>query len=125
MSGRLQMQAAAGLGLSTAGEATLTARTLRATAVEATLVARFVAVAATAVRTEAASLKTVADEVDVIAGRMWSRVKRAYRFVEERDQVRAGSIDHRAEQTLSVRGKNAMMIAEELVKLDGGQVHVG
>jgi hypothetical protein len=123
--GRLGMRAAEGLDIATAGDASLTAGVLRATAGEASMVARVLALAATAVRTEAGSVKTVADEVDVIAGRLWSRVKRAYRFVEERDQVRAGSIDHRAEQTVSVRGRNAMMIAEELVKLDGGQIHVG
>ena len=123
--GHLRIDALTGFSLTTPGEATFTAPVMRATTGEASIVARTLGLVAGAVRTEAGSLRTVADHVDVVADRLWSRVQRAYRFVAERDQVRAGSIDHRAEQTVSVRGKNAMMIAEELVKLDGGQVHVG
>ncbi|MDQ5987985.1 MAG: hypothetical protein CSYNP_03735 [Syntrophus sp. SKADARSKE-3] len=75
-----------------------------------------------------ASLKKVklfAGCLDSLLDRVHQRVKRSYRFVEETDSVRAENIDHRAEKLLNLRGKNAVINARELVKLDGEQIHVG
>jgi hypothetical protein len=52
-------------------------------------------------------------------------VKRSYRFVEEADQVKAQRIDYAAEKSVCLRGENALVVAEELVKVDGGQIHLG
>ncbi len=69
--------------------------------------------------------KLVADAVDVVSDRVLERVKRSYRFVEELDVTRARDIDTRAEQTIQVRGRNAVMSAEQLYKIDAEQVHLG
>ena len=50
-------------------------------------------------------------------------MKRSYRAVEETDQLRAGQIDYVAKETLSLHGENALLTAEELVKVDGEQIH--
>jgi hypothetical protein len=39
--------------------------------------------------------------------------------------VRARQIDYVAEKNVSVRGHNTLLTAEQLVKLDGEQVHLG
>jgi Protein of unknown function (DUF3540) len=52
-------------------------------------------------------------------------VPRSLRTVEAMDQLRAGQIDHVAQGTLNLHGENAVVTAEELVKLDGEQIHVG
>lgn len=70
-------------------------------------------------------IKLFASSLDSVLERLHQRVKRSYRFVEETDQVRAQNIDHRAEKLLNLRGKNAVINARELIKLDGEQIHVG
>jgi len=70
-------------------------------------------------------IKLFAGSFDSLLERLHQRVKRSYRFIEETDQVRAENIDHRAEKLLNLRGRNAVINARELVKLDGEQIHVG
>ncbi len=53
------------------------------------------------------------------------RIGRAYRTVEETDHLRAESIDHRAEKTLKMHAENSLLTSEQLVKVDGSQVHIG
>lgn len=77
------------------------------------------------VRAEAQRLDAVLGHVDAVLERVSQRVKRSYRFVEEIDAVRAEQIDYRAAQNLSARGKNTLLTAEDLVKVDGAQIHVG
>jgi hypothetical protein len=69
--------------------------------------------------------KLVAGSLNSTLERWSQRVKRSYRFVEEIDQVRAEQIDYSAKKSLSLHSRNAMVTAEELVKLDGEQIHVG
>ena len=69
--------------------------------------------------------KTCADAIDRVANRVVDRVKRAYRFVEDVDQLRAGRIDQRAEGLMTLRAEHAVVAAQKLVKMDGGQVHIG
>ena len=63
--------------------------------------------------------------MDSVTERWTQKTKRSYRFVEEMDITRAQEIDTRASGTLSMRGKNAITTAEELVKMDGRQIHLG
>ena len=51
--------------------------------------------------------------------------KRSYRTVSEIDQVKAEQIDYAAETIMNLHGKNTLVTAEELVKLDAAQIHVG
>ena len=53
----------------------------------------------------------------------WNRL--ASRTVEGLDQVKAEQIDYAAQKTASMRGENTLVTAEELVKVDGAQIHVG
>lgn len=62
---------------------------------------------------------------DTVAERISQRVKRSYRFVTESDITRAKQIDMRAEDNVHVRGRNTMVAAEILVKVDGEQIHLG
>lgn len=70
-------------------------------------------------------IKLFADNFDSFLERLHQRIKRSYRFIEETDQLRADKIDHRAEELLQMHGKNAVINAKELIKLDGEQIHVG
>ena len=63
--------------------------------------------------------------MDAAIERVTHKLKRSYRIVEEVDCVRSREMDYRATNNVSIRGKNALVTAEELVKLDGSQIHVG
>lgn len=63
--------------------------------------------------------------VDHVAERISQTVKRSYRFVEELDVTRAQQIDVRAESNVNVRGRNTVISAEQLVKMDAEQIHLG
>lgn len=47
------------------------------------------------------------------------------RTVEGVDQARSGTIDYRAAQSLSLHGSEIIASAKTLVKVDGGQIHIG
>jgi len=71
------------------------------------------------------TVKTVLGAIDSFADRVSQHVKRSYRFVEEMDVTRAKQIDSRAERTMTLRAKNTFVAAEDLVKVDGDQIHLG
>lgn len=77
------------------------------------------------VQAEVAKVALVAQEVDSRLTRLTQRVKRVFRFVEELDQTRAGSVDLRAESMIGIRGENAVISARMLAKIDGEQIHIG
>lgn len=41
------------------------------------------------------------------------------------DEIRAGTVDVRADDLASVRGENTIVSARELAKVDGKQIHIG
>jgi hypothetical protein len=62
---------------------------------------------------------------DSVLDRFSRRAKRSYRRVDELDHVRSEQIDYRARSNMSLRGRNVFTSADELVKLDGDQIHLG
>ena len=77
------------------------------------------------VRSEIGKLRHEGGIVERVVERVSERVKRSFRKVEEVDQVRAERIDYSAKQVMSLRAENAIVTAEELVKMDGEQIHLG
>jgi hypothetical protein len=70
-------------------------------------------------------VKVFAGTLDSVLDRLSQKVKRSYRVVEETDHLRAERIDHAAKKSLSLRAESAHITAEELVKIDGDQIHLG
>ncbi|MDC0742491.1 DUF3540 domain-containing protein [Polyangium mundeleinium] len=77
------------------------------------------------VRSEIGKLRHEGGIVERVVERVSERVKRSFRKVEEVDQVKAERIDYSAKQVMSLRAENAIVTAEELVKMDGEQIHLG
>lgn len=65
------------------------------------------------------------DALETTATRLTQRLVRSYRFVEDQEVVRAGSLDTRARDSLVLRAKDALLNARRLVRLDGEQIHLG
>jgi hypothetical protein len=77
------------------------------------------------VQAEVTRVAVLAEQVDSVVTRLSQRAKRVFRFVEEVDQTRAGTVDVRAQGLLGLRAENAVISARVLTKVDGEQIHIG
>ena len=123
--GRVVIAAKEGVDLVSTAHVGVTSDSLKVTSRAADLVLDNLSLLGTAVQAQITRAKVVAESIDQAAGRLTQRVQRAYRFVAEMEQVRAGRVDIAAEKTLNVHGENTVVTAAELVKVDGGQIHLG
>ena len=99
-------------------------------AIELTALATRVSTHALTVVSEAAAaalgrVKLVAKSIDSMMDRLTQRAKRAFRFVEGTEQVRARHIDYAASEIANLRGETTVVTARDLVKVNGEQIHVG
>ncbi|WP_437294883.1 DUF3540 domain-containing protein [Sorangium sp. So ce426] len=77
------------------------------------------------ITTKTKKVRVVAETFDTIAGRIYQRAVNFLRRTDELDRVEAKNIDRRAENLVHIHGENAVTTAEQLVKFDAAQVHVG
>ena len=77
------------------------------------------------VSSEALRVRRVLGTLDSFVERVTERIGRSQRIVEGLDAHRAGQLDLRSESTLTARGRHTVVSAEELVKVDGEQIHLG
>lgn len=123
--GRLVLGAKEGVDVATPEGIRLASKTATIDAVETTVVSERFSLLAGLVRAESKTVHAVLGVLDSTLERLSQRVKRAYRFVEEMDVTRAGQIDYRADDVASLRARHTVMAADELVKVDGKQIHLG
>jgi hypothetical protein len=123
--GQLSLFAVDKLELRSPKEVQTTATRVSTVAVDATVATENLSIVARVVEANTEKIKGVLGMVDTVLERLSQRVKRSYRFVEEIDMTRAKEIDIRAEDTVHFRGRNAFMSAEDLVKMQAQQIHLG
>jgi len=123
--GRFVVAARDGIDLVSTGNVGVVADAFKLTTRTADVVLEHLGLIGTTVQAQVQKAKLVAETIDQAADRLTQRIKRAYRFVSEIEQVRAHRIDVAAEKTFNLHAQNAVVTAEELVKVDGGQIHLG
>lgn len=123
--GRFSVAAQEGVNLISGKDVAIVTGGLEVHAVRGSFAVEHLSFLGTFLQANIEKAKLVAGSLDSSLDRLSQRVKRSYRFVEEIDQVRADQIDYAAKKSLSLHARNAMVTAEELVKLDGEQIHVG
>jgi hypothetical protein len=123
--GRLVLGGAEGVDVATPQAIRLASKTATIDAVETNVVSERFSLIAGLVRAESKTVHAVLGVLDSTLERLSQRVKRVYRFVEETDVTRAGQIDYRADDVASLRARHTVMAADELVKIDGKQIHLG
>lgn len=106
-------------------DVSLTSTGLRVHAKEGNLVLHKLSVLGRYVVGEFEKVKTVAASLDQVLDRFSQRVDRSYRNVTGYDSLRAEQVDYRAKRTMSLHAENAVVTAEELIKMDGEQIHIG
>lgn len=124
-SGRVALCSREGVDLVSGGEVAMTSAELHVRARKGTVAVEELGFFGRLVRAEVSRVAVVAEEIDSVMTRLTQRAKRVFRFVEEIDQTRAGTIDLRAQSTVGIRGENAVISARVLAKIDGEQIHLG
>jgi len=71
------------------------------------------------------TVKLLARTFDSITERFFRRTKRSYRFIEDTDQVKAGSLNYIADKSLILRGTFSQMTAKEDVHIDAERINIG
>ncbi|MFO0593202.1 MAG: DUF3540 domain-containing protein [Polyangiaceae bacterium] len=123
--GRASVRGADGVELASAGPVAITGPEVHVRAQTGTVAVEDLGFFGKLVQAEVTKVALVAREVDSIVTRLSQRAKRVFRFVEEIDQTRAGTVDLRAQSLLGLRGETAVISARVLAKVDGEQIHIG
>jgi hypothetical protein len=123
--GRLSIAAGKGIEMLTAADMTLTGSELTVRAPKGQVLLDHLTYIGSRVFAQAQAIKLVGELFDAVLDRISHKVKRSYRIVDEIDHVRSSQIDYRAEKNMSLRGKNALVTADELIKMDADQIHLG
>lgn len=123
--GAFQVTAPEGIALASPKTISMLSSELEVTAGNAAVTIQKMTFTGSVLKASLDRIKLFADSLDSVLDRLHQRLKRSYRFVEETDQVRANTIDQRAENLLNMNARNAVIQAHELVKIDGEQIHVG
>ncbi len=123
--GRFDVVTKEGIGLITTSETSVVSASVEVKAAEGRFSLDRLTMLGRHLLAEVASAKVVAGTIDSVVDRVSQRVKRAYRAVEEMDQLRAARVDYSAEKTMHLHAENALVSATELVKFDGEHIHLG
>lgn len=111
--------------LETSGKLGIRSAALEVHTGPATLFAQRLDAAAVSAKATFGKLGVMAKRYERVADSVIERAKRAYRFVEEMDQLRSGHLDYRAEKTAQVKGETTVVTARAIMKIDGESVHIG
>jgi hypothetical protein len=72
-----------------------------------------------------ARLRLIGERVETIVADTILRARRSLRILTETEHVRSRDIDHRASGTYSVQAEHAVVEAQQIVKIDADQIHMG
>lgn len=71
------------------------------------------------------TVRWVGDTVEASVGRVTQWIGASQRTVRGLDQVRSGSCDVLVDQVMTLQGKQVLISAEKLARIDADQVHIG
>jgi len=77
------------------------------------------------IHTQADRVRTVAATVDQIVQSLTQRLEESWRYIRGHEEVQCESTRLLAEDSVTVQTRNALHQAEELHKIDAGQIHLG
>ncbi|MDB4930368.1 MAG: uncharacterized protein JWM10_2852 [Myxococcaceae bacterium] len=123
--GTITAAAAKGVTVATGAEVAVLAGSVRVVAQRGLAALDELTVLAEKVDAEVTRLRATFTTVDTVMERLSQRAKRVYRFVGELDQLRARRADYSAQETFQVHAHDTLLTSEQLVKIDGDQIHVG
>jgi hypothetical protein len=123
--GTITAAAGRGVTVTTGGEAAVLAGAVRVVARRGLAAFDELTVLAERLDAEVTRAKATFGTVDTVMERLSQRARRVYRVVEELDQLRTRRADYTARETFQVHAHDTLLTSEQLVKIDGDQIHVG
>ena len=124
-SGRFTVAAQDGVRLVSPGEVAVASGKVRVASTEGSLAVGTLTYLGDQVVAQVDRVTTVAKQVESVAERWVQRVKRAYRFVAESEQVQAKYLGYSATAAMTVKAKTTVVSSGDLTKIDGAQIHLG
>lgn len=123
--GRVILASSEGVSIASSKDVSVAAGKLDVNAIDGVIGLQQLRYVGRFLQAEIVKSKVLGGTLDRVFDRVSETVKRAYRVVEELDQLKAESIDYSAKETMRLHGKHTLMTARELVKVDGEQIHMG
>lgn len=123
--GTITAAAGRGVTVATGGEAAVLAGAVRVVAQRGLAALDELTLLAERLDAEVGRVRGTFTTVDTVLDRLSQRARRVYRVVEELDHLRARRVDYTAKDTFQVHAHDTLMTSEQLVKIDGDQIHVG
>lgn len=123
--GRVAIVGNEGVSVTSGGEIAVNAPTLTARTMSATVFADTLSFIGRTVDAHVDRIKVLGQSLETAIDHVSSRVKHSFRIVDEIERVKAKELHVNVEATLNLHGKNTLMTAEKLVKIDGEQISLG
>lgn len=70
-------------------------------------------------------MRLVATQVSTVFGRLIHRAKESFRWIESKDETRAGRLRIQAQENVQITSKHASIRAKGYVKIDGQKIDLG
>ena len=71
------------------------------------------------------SSRMFANSIETVANTLTQRLQNSFRYVEKIEQLNAGNLMQSIRSLMSVKARQAVVIAEQDVKIDGERIHMG
>jgi hypothetical protein len=123
--GRMTLAAREGLDLATPAALAVSADDLHVQARRGRVALQELSVVARSVFASLLRVTRVGEVLELLVDRVTQRSKHSMRAIEGIDHTQAQTIDYRAQGTAQIQAEHALVNGKELVKLDGGQIHLG
>lgn len=123
--GTLRLEAGADLALKAGGRAAVEGDDLELRALRGRAIIDVFEAIGREMSASASRLRMSGGILEVLAERLTAFFGHSVRTVEGVDQARSGVVDYRAEQSMSLRGRDLLATAEELVRVDASQINIG
>lgn len=123
--GRLHITAGEGMALTSPGDVTVASRRLSVAAEEGEARVGVFSTIGRFLQTQAEQITVIAEAWDAVIDRVTQKLKLNICYVSEVDETQAGSMRQLVDGAMTIQAKNASVIAEQHVKVDAEQIHLG
>ncbi|KAG1651249.1 Secreted effector protein PipB2 [Nymphon striatum] len=123
--GGLQVQSESGIDLSTLQTMSITSEQMDIRADEGNIYFSKLSYLGQSLVSKLESISIFGGIMNFIMDTVIQKSKTSHRVIEDSDYVKSRHINYQAKHIMQMHGKNTLLTAEELIKLDGDQIHLG
>lgn len=123
--GRFQVTASDGVELATPRDMAIASARFNLSSKEAEISVNKMSFVGSFVRTQVERIKLATETMNMIVGTLYQHATCVFRRTDEIEELRANNIDYKAEESFALHGKYTLLTANELVKVDSEQIHLG